>query len=93
MDSRDGVKRSRPVVRALNVNFFEPRPAEVPTEAAETAPAGGRVAESGRSAATARAAEYAEADMPLDEGIPEQDVSAQPDNSEEKRSTDDDLPF
>jgi len=94
-EGRDGVKRSKLVVRALEVRFIEPRPAAeaAPAEPAEAAGAGGRVAETGRSAATARAVEYAEADVPLDEGVPEQDVSAPSDNSEEKQSTDDDLPF
>jgi len=84
-EGKDGVKRSRPVIRAMNIQFLDAKAAE-----GVAAPA----AQPARPEEKARVAEPAEADQPYNEGVPEQDVNAEsaPAGPEEP-TTNDDLPF
>jgi len=85
-EGKDGVKRSRPVVRAVTVRFLDAKAAE--GAAAAAAPAG-------RPAEKARAPEpVSDADQPFDEGVPEYDVGGEAvEPGPEKPSTEEDLPF
>lgn len=101
-EGKDGVTRTRMSVRASGVRFLDPKsleagaaaPAEAAPSAAPSAGAPARPAETpGRSMAPAVAA-VPEADVPYDEGLPEQDVNADPfEVRPEGPETTDDLPF
>jgi len=83
-EAKDGTKRTRPVIRGLNVQFIGARPAEGAAPAAQPAEA----------AESARAPQPVEADVPSTEGLPEYDVDAPPSEmAGVEPSTKDDLPF
>jgi len=92
-EGKDGVKRSRTVVRGMIVQFLDTRAAEAGAPVAAAQPA--RPAESGRVAEPAPTpAPPAEVDAPYNEGIPEQDINAQPvEPVGEEPAAEDDLPF
>jgi single-strand DNA-binding protein len=92
---KDGVKRSRPIIRGLNVQFLDPKAAEgAAAPAGQTAaPPAARPAEAGRPAEPSRAAQPSDADAPYSEGVPEYDVNSQPPDSGAEPGTHDDLPF
>jgi single-strand DNA-binding protein len=94
-EGKDGVKRSRPVIRGLGVQFIDSRPAEGAAAAPQAQPAqpAARPAESGGVAEAPRSPAPADADMPYDEGVPEQDINAGPDLGTGEPPTSDDLPF
>jgi len=92
-EGKDGVKRSRPVIRGLGVKFMDARPAEgAAASAPQTQPAA-RPAEAGRVTEPHPSPAPADADVPYEEGVPEQDVNAGPDLGTEEAPTNDDLPF
>jgi len=85
-EGKDGVKRSRPLIRASAVRFIDTRAAE---EAA-AAPAG----QPARPAEKPKVAEPVEVDQPLEEGIPEYDINAgRSEAGPEEPAPNDDLPF
>jgi single-strand DNA-binding protein len=84
-EGKDGVKHSRPVIRAQNIQFLDSKAAEG-AAAPATQPA--------RPVEKPRVAEPAEADQPLSSDVPEYDMNAEPtEPGPAEPSTNDDLPF
>ncbi|KPL06075.1 hypothetical protein AMJ85_10765 [candidate division BRC1 bacterium SM23_51] len=80
-EAKDGTKRSRPVVRGLQVRFIDRRPAEGAAPEAEPA-------------ASAQAPKPAGVDVPSSEELPEVDINAQSSESgPEGAAPNEDLPF
>ncbi|MCX8036852.1 MAG: single-stranded DNA-binding protein [Candidatus Sumerlaeia bacterium] len=99
-EGKDGMKRTRMSVRASNVRFLDPKGLETRTAALEAGPAAAppqaavRPSETPSRAMAQAPATLAEADVPYDEGLPEQDVNADPFEARpEGPETTDDLPF
>lgn len=84
-EGRDGTKRSRPVVRAIQVKFLDTR---AEAEAADAADA-----KKGEVAAGAAPAAVPESDVTPPPEVPELDVNEGPQEPEADEGTEDDLPF